>query len=337
MQKEIIIAIIFGSALGLVVAFGIWKADGALKKQDTSNSAQDTEKQSDNNQNPETLDLSLAKPAQQAAISESPTQVTGVTKANSFVLVSGEDGDQIVKSDNKGEFSAKIELTGGINQIMVSVFDYNGQSKSQNLLVVFSTSFGDETTKTPTASDEATTEQKVKEKLEMVSNNPISYIGTVTDKTESSFQIRSIDGEIKQISVTEGETTYVNNIKEPKDIEFSDLAIGDFIAAVGFPTSDENGVLSAKRIIVSSPIEEPNRKIFYGQVTQIDSKNLTLSGGDQEYKISLSKKPSVLAEKDGEIVKSKIGNIEKGNTLILVAVQSEKSLDARTILTTSID
>jgi hypothetical protein len=122
--------------------------------------------------------------------------------------------------------------------------------------------------------------QKIKEKVETLRQNPKAYIGTVTGKTENSLQIKDVDGKIQQISVNDG-VTIVKTGKTNTEIKFTDVAIGDYIIAMGIST--ENNVLDAKRILLSSPIEEPKRKIVFGNISEIQGRDITITeAGDSE-------------------------------------------------------
>lgn len=122
--------------------------------------------------------------------------------------------------------------------------------------------------------------EKVQEKIEQVRSNPKAYLGTVTDITEETIQIKGGAEEILQISVDEENTNFVNIGKKTTTVNFEDVAIGDYIVAMGFENG--NGVLEAKRVLITPPIEPVARTILLGKVTEIDGKTLYLTDGEQE-------------------------------------------------------
>lgn len=77
-----------------------------------------------------------------------------------------------------------------------------------------------------------------------IADGATSYVGTITDISSGAIQIKSDKGGILQIATT-SDTSYANK---------TDLAIGDYIVAMGFPAV--NKVLDAKRILTTSPIVE---------------------------------------------------------------------------------
>jgi hypothetical protein len=67
--------------------------------------------------------------------------LTGITKPNAWVAISGEEDDYIVNADEKGSFEADVDLIAGINEIVVISFDENGNTNTQKLIAVFSSEF----------------------------------------------------------------------------------------------------------------------------------------------------------------------------------------------------
>src|SRR3990167_9956436 len=66
--------------------------------------------------------------------------------------------------------------------------------------------------------------EKVKDKIESVLNEPKAYIGTVTDKTEGSLQIKNSDGLIQLVSVNSQKVSFAKVGKTTSPIKFGDLA-----------------------------------------------------------------------------------------------------------------
>lgn len=145
MRKEVIFAITAGVVLGIIIAFGIWRANTALRPKLEN---QFKPKQEENNAHPKSLELSLVKPENNDVITESPIQISGITKPQSWIIISAEDEDYVIKSDPSGNFEENVELVGGVNQIIVKVFDDGGNNATDNLLVAYSTEFNqDESSK----------------------------------------------------------------------------------------------------------------------------------------------------------------------------------------------
>ncbi|KKQ43019.1 MAG: hypothetical protein US60_C0009G0022 [Microgenomates group bacterium GW2011_GWC1_37_8] len=142
MRKEIIIAIFVGILVGLVVAFGVWRANSAIK---TSNNLS-TEKNiqpSPDAENPlnEELNVTLSQPEDLDVVSQNTTQIMGITRPNTLVVISSEEDDYVIKSDLNGEFKQDVKLVSGINDIRLLVFDTNQNISQSNLTLVYSEEF----------------------------------------------------------------------------------------------------------------------------------------------------------------------------------------------------
>lgn len=144
MRKEILFAIIAGVILGVVIAFGVWRANSAIKNSDriaTENEAASTVTPVFIQQE---FGISLASPEQSDVLTQSPTVFSGITKPSSWVVVLAEDNDYIIRSDEQGEFSQEVELAAGANQIKLTAFSDNGESAKKSVVVVYSTEFENE-------------------------------------------------------------------------------------------------------------------------------------------------------------------------------------------------
>lgn len=150
MRKEILFAVIAGVIFGIIVAFGIWRANSALNSkpkttsQESSNTAPTT--------SPQEFSLALAKPEENDVITDSPTVLTGVTAPSAQVIISTEDEDYVTTADSSGAFSQEVDLTGGVNNLTVFAVSQDGQSAEKQLTVVFSTEFAKDLEVTPAAS-----------------------------------------------------------------------------------------------------------------------------------------------------------------------------------------
>ena len=134
MRKEVLFAILAGATLGLIIAFGVWRANIALSPKNPGQS------QATPTPKPE-FAISLASPSDLDVFSENPVSLSGITKANAFVAVSTEEEDYLTQADTKGSFEVSVELIGGVNQIVITAFDEKGSEVTQKLLLVYSSEF----------------------------------------------------------------------------------------------------------------------------------------------------------------------------------------------------
>lgn len=315
MRKEILFAIVAGAIFGLIIAFGLWRLNSTLTPQQNQD-VQEIEP----TPTPE-FGITIAEPEQNQVIVEGPVRVSGVTKPNSWVTASAEDEDYTVQSGSDGSFELDIDLVGGVNQIIFSVFGNKGSSISQTLTIVYSTEFPleeqTEEQEESTGSGDAVRD-RVQEKVQRAQTVPYAYIGTVTDIVEDTFQVRTASGEIKQAE-TADETSYVNIIDDPEEIEFGDVAIGDFIVAMGFRNG--NGVLDTKRVLVTTQLEAPQRSIVFGRILSIDGSDVTIEAVDKNWALDF---PVRWKGPD-------IAELEEGQNVIVVGESDESSISLRSI------
>lgn len=137
MRKEVLIAIIIGFGLGLVITFGIWTANQALKKP-TAEKAPLTQEKTTPASTTE-LSLSLSSPENNSISSEETIEVSGKTNPRVVVVILYPEGEKILEADENGSFSTEISLTGGENEISISAYDKEGNEIKKNLTVVYST------------------------------------------------------------------------------------------------------------------------------------------------------------------------------------------------------
>ncbi len=308
MRKEVVFAIFFGILFGLVIAFGVWRLNTSLSSKKQSNNTEATPAPT---QSPDSLGLTISKPSELAVFRNSSVSVEGATKASSWVVISGEEDDRITTASQAGAFSADLELTGGLNQIVVTSFNESGDKSQKTILVVYSSQFPQ-----PTEESNESTQSAVDQKLKEAQNPPLAYIGTVTDISENTVHLRNSSEEIKQAAVA-NDTTYANEITK-KEVKFKDIAIGDFVIAMGYRNG--NQVLNAKRMVVASAPKSPNRNFYLGNVKAIKNKIMSLTKPDGDVELAF---PKTWKGPD-------IDEIENGDKVIVVT-NSESKNSIRTI------
>ena len=116
--------------------------------------------------------------------------------------------------------------------------------------------------------------QKVLEKIETAKNNPTAFMGSITDISQNSIQIKDGKGEIKLISINSENIIVVNTIKKSVVVKSNDLAIGDYIISMGYV--NEKSVLEAKRILITLPTEKTKRSIGLGTISILSKKEITI-------------------------------------------------------------
>ncbi len=314
MKKEVVIAIFIGTILGLGGAFGIWKmAASYLSKPKTNTNQQGKfptpigQSTTTNTNTKSTINITLAAIEPFDVLNQSPTNISGATINNSIVVAYTSDNIKILRSNNSGIFEGQFELSAGLNYLKFDVFKDTQKSTSE-YPVVFSSEFTGSTT--PASSKDATSSsdirEKVQEKLQANSKRATSFIGAVTDLTDSSIQVKNTQGQIQQIKLLTDVTVFVKNTgKNTSEIKRSDVAIGDFIIAMGY--KDQDQTLQARRILVTTEPQKNTNIVTYGKIESVDTKNIivSLKNSSEKITIDLSKKPKITNEKNDKTILSK--------------------------------
>lgn len=276
MRREIIWATIIGISFGLIIAFGVWRINFSLNK-----SKQGGPQATPDSQNPVTeFKITLNTPGEDSVVNDTPISVSGITKPLTWMVFSGENGDYILQSDEKGVFAQDVDLTPGVNQIKITAFDPGGAQSLQKVLVVYSSAFQFKNTTLPTPDDTATgnaaIREKVAQKVAEAMSQPKAYLGVVTDITSSTIQIKNMASQIQQISIGNDGITVVNaKGTANKQVKLTDIGIGDFIVSMGYVNG--NQVLEAQRILITDPLEDPGLSVSFGKVTAVSKSTLTVS------------------------------------------------------------
>lgn len=246
MRKEVVFAIFAGISIGLIVAFGAWRVTKAIKK---NTQIIDIKKDTPpKNQ----VSLTISNLYDYDVVTDSKVKIVGLTKPLSNLIISTDEEDFFGTSTDDGSFEIEITLPAGISEVKINQPDDNMEVK---IILVYST--------------EVETKSK-------------AYVGTITDISSGTIQIKTIKGDIGQMS-TSDETIYINTLKKNAEVKSTDLAIGDYIVAMG--SVNGNGVISnskvlhSKRILITSPltknaIEVEKIKIEKLSKTKINEINL---------------------------------------------------------------
>lgn len=329
MRRELVWAGAIGISFGLIIAFGAWRINSSLKSKSVAPTP------TPNSQNIGAVTITLDKPEDNDVVTTTPITVSGITKPLSWLTVSGEKGDYIIQSDETGVFSQDVDLLGGVNQIKITVFDSLGNQSFQKVLVIYSSSFQLTVVATPTpgtSTSESDIRANVAQKVAQALSHPKAYIGTVTDIADSTIQIKTPDSQIEQISIG-GDSITVMNVKgtNNKQIKLTDIAIGDFIVAMGYVNS--NSVLTAQRILVSDPITAPDISVSIAKVTSNNKKALSVASlkDNQQAAVTPDKNTALESYSNGKTKNIKLADVSQGDMVIYVIDSSGNSPIVRSI------
>ena len=121
MRKEILFALITGIAFGLVIAFGIWRANYKRETQVQLETKIEEKKPETKERSPQN-GLTILKPEENEISTQDTIRIEGITEPETEIIISSEDGDYLTKSNKDGGFAQEIKLVGGFNEIVITAF-----------------------------------------------------------------------------------------------------------------------------------------------------------------------------------------------------------------------
>ena len=148
MKKEILLAIIIGLSFGLLITYGVYRANISLSQPRSRNQATaptpSPESAVDTN-------LSLISPEDESVVTDPSVTVAGKTFSKAYVVIFVNNTEHITTADETGNFSITGELEAGSNYIITHVVDDNGATLTQERTVILTT-IAASPTSTPSAS-----------------------------------------------------------------------------------------------------------------------------------------------------------------------------------------
>ncbi len=138
MRKEVLIDIIIGFGLGLVITFGIWTANKALKESAPENTAPVEETKVTPTPS-SSLELVIVSPENNIISEKEIVEISGQTSSKAIIAITYPEGEKLLEADEDGNFSTEISLIGGDNLIKISAFNDQGDEATKTLTVVYST------------------------------------------------------------------------------------------------------------------------------------------------------------------------------------------------------
>ena len=87
---------------------------------------------------PKTLRLNLDKPDDDSLVFQNSIIISGQTTPFREVLIFTDSQDLVITSKKDGSFSTILNLDEGVNKITASVFDSDGDAKTQERTIYYS-------------------------------------------------------------------------------------------------------------------------------------------------------------------------------------------------------
>lgn len=141
MRKEVSIAIIIGIILGGVILYGIKIANETTSSLGTPKptpSLITSPTPTSTNQESKNTRLNITSHAAGQVLFEKEIILSGKTIPSSQISIIWEDDEIITKTNVSGEFSQKITLISGENNIQIDVVDQNNNLISETLRLYYS-------------------------------------------------------------------------------------------------------------------------------------------------------------------------------------------------------
>ena len=300
MRKELLWAGIIGISFGLIIGFGVWRVHNSISSKNKTTAVSTPQPKSPI----EEFGISIYKPSDLDVVTEDSFNFTGITKASTWIIASTDNEDFIAQSTEDGSFEIGVDLAAGVNHVKLTAIGPDGQTANQKIMVVYSPSFEDAENK----DDDSSLKQ------------PKSYLGTVTDISDSTIQIEGSDSQIQQIATSKYEVTAINTTgKTSKNVKLTDIGIGDYIIAMGY--TNGNKVLDATRILVANDSTPPEIATSLAKVTKLTGKSLDVVNfnGGETATIIPDKRTWIAAFSDGKSNTIKLTDIDIDDMLIVVS------------------
>ena len=193
------------------------------------------------------------------------------------------------------------------------------------LLLVTSHVSAQDSTPSATSTESSSIREKVREAIQSLTHKPKAVLGNLEQITDQTLQIKDDGGKISQVATT-GETTYskINTEGKKTEIKFTDLVIGNYIAALGYKNG--NDILESKRVLVYDEKPKLGRQSMYGTVVETSKNTIKLKH------IKLTETWSIEVDKDtiftkrinNKLEEIEFSDLEIGDKIVVAGILSLK-------------
>lgn len=159
--------------------------------------------------------------------------------------------------------------------------------------------------------------ERVEEKLNKLSNKPRAFVGKITQISNSSLILQTKEN-TKQVKISEDTTIIQVSAKGQKTINESDLAVGEYVVAMGI--IENKDTLSATRILTMTENPLRARQPVYGVVQSTDKGTFTVKHPkkDETWTVKTSSSTRVTVKADGKIEKTSVDAVAVEDRIIAV-------------------
>ncbi len=158
MKKEVTIAITIGFTIGLIITFGIYRAQKAY--QDNKQSLQNNNQQQQTNPTePPPHSLVVTSPVDETLSDQDTVTITGTTSPNSYLTAVSSQHQTFTQAQADGTFSLEMTLEEGANIITITSLDQFSNSQTADLTITYSTADLEPTENVEEDTEEGTDDQ----------------------------------------------------------------------------------------------------------------------------------------------------------------------------------
>jgi hypothetical protein len=136
MRKEILLAILIGTGLGLLITFAVYQSRRSVSDAQ-KDQVQEVLINSTVDEQENTGQLAITSPENNLILDSQRLIVSGNTQANNFVVIFVNNQEVITNADESGNFSKEVRLDEGANVLLIySVNQDGGLVQSRRTVIV---------------------------------------------------------------------------------------------------------------------------------------------------------------------------------------------------------
>lgn len=139
MKKEVFFAVLLGLSLGLIVTYGVYRANQANTQDQVDTLLQESAAETIDPTANGISSLVIDAPENESIVDEAKQTIAGTTLANAFVVIYVNETPYMTTADQTGAFSISADLSLGSNVIGVHSLSEDGNEAIAEIVVSYTT------------------------------------------------------------------------------------------------------------------------------------------------------------------------------------------------------